>query len=71
MTKTNRTYGVYVTNETMCGRIGTGTKTEMRNLFDLVKNDPQYELVSLIKWSVRYNCWYHIEKVYKQEELKK
>lgn len=62
MKKTNNTYGVYVANEKQAGRIGTGTKAEMVKLFEQVKNDPSYECVALIRWSVKYNCWYEIEK---------
>lgn len=62
MKKTNQTYGVYVANPTEAGRIGTGTKKDMINLFELTKNDPTYELVELLKWSAKYNCWYAVDK---------
>lgn len=65
MKKTNSTYGVYISNENTAGRIGTGTKKEMMSLFESIKNDPGYDCVSLIKWNVKYNCWYEIEKVLK------
>ena len=62
MKKTNSTYGVYIANAQQAGRIGTGTKAEMRALFDQVKNSPEYECVALIRWNEKYNCWYEIEK---------
>lgn len=63
MMKTNRTYGVYVANKNIAGRIGTGSKAEMFALFESVKNDHQYDCVALIKWNTRYNCWYDVEKI--------
>lgn len=66
MKKTNRTYQVYIANAKITGRLGMGTKKEMKDLYEQVKDDPEYECVELCKWSERYNCWYAVEKTIKE-----
>lgn len=62
MKRTNRTYQVSVTNPKMFWNIAQGTKKEMTELFNQVKDDPEYETVFLSKWSEKYHCWYNVEK---------
>lgn len=62
MKHTNRTYKVYVTNPNYCKNLATGTKKEMTELFNLAKDDPEYDCVILSKWTERYHCWDTVEK---------
>ena len=62
MKKTNRTYHVFVGNDKMTAVLGMGTKNEMIKLYNETKNNDEFDCVILSKWSVRYNCWYTVEK---------
>jgi hypothetical protein len=62
MKKTNRTYQVYVANPKYCNVLSRGTKRDMEKLFNMVKEDPEYDCVILAKYNERHNCWDTVEK---------
>jgi hypothetical protein len=67
MKLTDKTYQVYTTTDTYTNVAGRGSKREMQALFDACKNNTEYTLVALMKYSVRYNCWYSVEKRYNDQ----
>ncbi len=61
MKKTNKTYGIYISNSIECGTIAVGTKSDMIIKFNELKNNKEYDHIELNKWSTKYNMWEKID----------